>query len=98
MDECLSKCGGLPTAERQIEKFSFWRERLGVLKQAYDETTLTTLLQWWHARSNGPQWLTFWISIVLGSFLTLMGLFLSMMQVVQGTIQVYLAAQDQRTN
>lgn len=34
VDEHLSRCGGLPTNQRQIERFGFWRDRLGVLKQA----------------------------------------------------------------
>lgn len=90
VDECLSKCGGLPTGERQIEKFRFWRDRLGVLKQAYDETTPGTMSQWWHDRRNGPQWFTFWVAGVALIF-ALLALFLTVVQAVEGALQVYLA-------
>lgn len=90
VDEYLSKCGGLPTMERRIEKFRFWRDRLVVLKQAYDETTPSTISQWWHDRRNGPQWFTFWVAGVALIF-ALLALFLTVVQAVEGALQVYLA-------
>lgn len=90
VDECLSKCGGLPTSQRQIERFKFWRDRLVVLKQVYDETTPSTISQWWHDRRNGPQWSAFWVAGVALVFATL-ALFLTVVQAVEGALQVYLA-------
>ena len=94
VDECLSKCGRLPSSQRQIEKFSFWRDRLGELKQAYDETTPSTMSQWWHDRRNGPQWTTFWVAGIAVLLATL-ALFLTVVQAVEGALQVYLAYQPQ---
>lgn len=92
IDENLSRCGSLPTSQRQIERFRFWRDRLGVLKQAYDETAPSTMSQWWHDRRNGPQWFTFWVA---GAALILatLALFLTVVQAVEGALQVYLAYQ-----
>ncbi|KAL1874464.1 hypothetical protein Daus18300_003482 [Diaporthe australafricana] len=90
VDSSINKCGGLPASERQIERFRFWRDRLGVLKQAYDETTPGTISQWWHDRRNGPQWFTFWVAGVALVFASL-ALFLTVVQAVEGALQVYLA-------
>lgn len=90
MDECLTRCGGLPTGERRIERFSFWRDRLVVLKQAYDEATPGTMSQWWHDRRNGPQWFAFWVAGVALVF-ALLALFFTVVQAVEGALQVYMA-------
>ncbi|KAJ0118031.1 hypothetical protein J7T55_014484 [Diaporthe amygdali] len=90
VDECVNRCGGLPASERQIERFRFWRDRLGVLKQTYDETTPSTISQWWHDRRNGPQWFTFWVAGVALALATL-ALFLTVVQAVEGALQVFLA-------
>ncbi|KAG6366566.1 hypothetical protein INS49_000744 [Diaporthe citri] len=82
-----SKC---TSGERQIEKFRFWRDRLGVLKQAFDETTPGSMSQWWHDRRNGPRWFTFWVAGVALIF-ALPALFPTMVQAVEGALQVYLA-------
>ncbi|WQF85471.1 hypothetical protein CDEST_10485 [Colletotrichum destructivum] len=60
VDQRVVRCGTLQAEGRQIENFTVWRDRLIVLKQAYDETTPSTLSQWWYDRRNGPQWFTFW--------------------------------------
>jgi hypothetical protein len=80
----------VPSSQRQIERFRFWRDRLGVLKQAYDETTPRTVPQWWHDRRNGPQWFPFWVAVVALVFATL-ALFLTVVQTIEGGLQVYLA-------
>lgn len=46
----------LKTDDRQLEKFPFWRERLLMLKQVFDEAQPQSLSQWWYDRRNGVQW------------------------------------------
>lgn len=46
----------LKTDDRQLEKFPFWRERLLMLKQVFDEAQPQSISQWWYDRRNGVQW------------------------------------------
>ncbi|KAL6406196.1 hypothetical protein AUP68_10364 [Ilyonectria robusta] len=65
IDERLGRCGNLRTEDRQIKSFLFWRDRLVILKQAYDEAAPRTLSQFWHDGRNGGQWYTFWVAIII---------------------------------
>jgi len=87
IDPRLTLCGNLHAEDRQIERFKFWRDRLVILKQAYDDATPGTLSQWWHDRRNGVQWYTFWVAILVLVVTT----FLSLLQCVEGALQVYKA-------
>ncbi|KAL2809073.1 hypothetical protein BJX63DRAFT_445525 [Aspergillus granulosus] len=80
------RCGNLRADARQIEKFRFWRDRLIVLKQTYDDATPSTISQWWHDRRNGVQWYTFWVAILILIISTTLGI----VQCVEGALQVYL--------
>ncbi|KAK5658488.1 hypothetical protein OQA88_1878 [Cercophora sp. LCS_1] len=79
--------GHLVTDDRQVEKFLYWRDRLVVLKQAYDEARPLTIGQWWHDRRNGVQWYTFWVALWV-LFLTI---FFGLVQSIEGAMQVYAA-------
>ena len=81
------RCGNLQAEDRQIERFYFWRDRLVILKQAYDDATPNTLRQWWCGRRNGVQWYTFWVAILVLIITT----FTSLTQCVEGALQVYKA-------
>lgn len=72
---------------RQIDRFYFWRERLTILKQVFDEAEPKTMSQWWHDRRRGPQWYTFWVALVVLALTVFFGL----AQTIEGAIQVYLA-------
>ncbi|SPQ23348.1 0996ff9d-aff8-4224-acaa-8812ba701ec8 [Thermothielavioides terrestris] len=87
IDARLGKCGTPQQEDRQIEHFHFWRDRLVILKQAYDDSTPKTLGQWWRDRRNGVQWYTFWVAILVLITTT----FFSIVQVVEGALQVYKA-------
>jgi hypothetical protein len=87
IDPRLVLCGSLQTEDRQIERFYFWRDRLIILKQAYDEATPKTLLQWWFDRRNGVQWYTFWVAIVVLIITT----FLGIVQCIESALQIYLS-------
>jgi hypothetical protein len=65
LDPCVIKCGCLRADDRQFEHFKYWRDRLVILKQVFDESRLSTLSQWWNDRRNGPQWYTFWVAILV---------------------------------
>ncbi|KAF2999569.1 hypothetical protein E8E14_003545 [Neopestalotiopsis sp. 37M] len=84
-DERLGFCGTLPAANRHIDCFKFWRDRLVILKQAYDEATPRTLSQWWHDERDSVRWSTFWVAILVLIITT----FLGIIQCVEGALQVY---------
>lgn len=81
----LLRCGYLKTDDRQIEKFTYFHDRLVVLKQLFDDATPRTLTQWWHDRRNGVQWYTFWVAITVLAFTLVFGL----IQSIEGALQVY---------
>ncbi|KAK5656519.1 hypothetical protein OQA88_4496 [Cercophora sp. LCS_1] len=85
IDPRLALCGNLQAEDRQIERFVFWRDRLVILKQAYDDATPRTLSQWWHDRRNGVQWYTFWVAVLVFLVTT----FLGVVQCIEGALQVY---------
>ncbi|KAK7920146.1 hypothetical protein PG985_008168 [Apiospora marii] len=87
LDSRLTHCGNVQMEERQIERFTYWRDRLVILKQAYDDATPGTISQWWHDRRNGVQWYTFWVAILVLVLTTLLGL----VQCVESALQVYKA-------
>jgi hypothetical protein len=87
IDPRLIKCGHLRADDRQIENFTFWHDRLVILKQVFDEARPRTLSQWWFDRRNGVQWYTFWVAILV---LTLT-IFFGFAQCVEGALQAYKA-------
>jgi len=58
-----------------------------ILKQVFDESRPSTLLQWWNDRRNGVQWYTFWVAILV----LLFTMFFGMVQSIEGALQVYKA-------
>ncbi|KAL9100442.1 MAG: hypothetical protein Q9163_004187 [Psora crenata] len=47
LDMNAIKCGQLRAEDRQIETFRFWRDRIVILKQVFDEAEPNTWSQWW---------------------------------------------------
>lgn len=87
LDTQLCSVGHLTTEERQIEHFVFWHERLGVLKQVFDEAEPSTIPQWWRDRRRLVQWCTFWVAATVLALTTIFGL----VQCIEGGLQVYKA-------
>ncbi|KAK1463998.1 hypothetical protein CMEL01_12759 [Colletotrichum melonis] len=84
IDWGLGSIGTLSAEARRIERFRFWRNRLIVLKQAYDDATPRTISQWWHDRRNRVVWCTFWLAILV----LVLGALVGVVQCVQGGLQV----------
>lgn len=87
IDDGIGRCGTLRAEERRIERFPFWRDRLVILKQAFDEASPTSLSQWWHDRRSGERWYTFWVAILV----LMVTAFLGLVQCVESALQVYKA-------
>ncbi|KAK5996000.1 hypothetical protein PT974_04423 [Cladobotryum mycophilum] len=91
IDPQLGRCGSLRTRERRLENFTFWHDRLVILKQAFDESHPKNISQWWFDRRNSVQWYTFWVAILV----FIMTIFFGVVQSVEGALQVYLAYKSQ---
>ena len=87
LDCKASTFGHLTTEERQIENFVFWHDRLGILKQVFDEAEPSTIAQWWSDRRRRVQWYTFWVAAIVLTLTILFG----MIQCLEGALQVYKA-------
>lgn len=87
LDPTARECGQLTAAERQINNFKYWHERLLILKQVFDESEPTSVRQWWYDRRNRSQWYTFWVAALVLLITILFGL----IQTIVGGLQVYLA-------
>ncbi|KAI0857679.1 hypothetical protein F4860DRAFT_505869 [Xylaria cubensis] len=87
IDPQVALCGNLRVDERQIERFAFWRDRLIIIKQVYDDATPKTIKQWWHDRRNGERWFTFWVAVLVLMITITLGL----IQCIESALQVYKA-------
>jgi hypothetical protein len=78
-------CPHLRAEDRQINKFEFWRERLILLKQAFDEAEPNNWSQWWHDKRRGVHR----YPLLLAAAALLLTLILGLIQVIEGALQVY---------
>ncbi|EQL00722.1 FAD-binding, type 2 [Ophiocordyceps sinensis CO18] len=85
LDARVAQCRRLKTDDRQIDGFPFWRERLTLLKQVFDEAQPQSLVNWWHDRRNGVQWYTFWVAV----FVLVLTVFFGLVQSIEGALQTY---------
>lgn len=90
LDPAAARCGHLNATGRQIENFRYWRDRLVILKQAFDEAEPQSLKQWWRDRRRRMQWYTFWIAVLVLVLTVLAGL----TQFVFGVVQVWAAVKS----
>ncbi|OJD35266.1 uncharacterized protein BKCO1_1800016 [Diplodia corticola] len=89
LDPSAAKHGSLRAEDRIIDNFYYWKDRICILKQEFDEGTPKTFRQWWCDRRSGPQWYTFWIAIVV----LVLTVFFGLIQSLEGAMQVYKAFQ-----
>ncbi|KAI0107828.1 hypothetical protein GGR51DRAFT_142810 [Nemania sp. FL0031] len=87
IDRRVALCGSPRAEDRQIERFAFWRDRLIVLKQVYDDAKPRTMQQWWYDRRNGERWFTFWVAVLVLVITITLGL----IQCIESALQVYKA-------
>lgn len=88
LDRHFVKCGGLRHDDRQIENFRIWRDRLILLKEAFDEKAQPRRFgQLWHDNENRLRWCTFWVAILV----VVLTVFFGVIQSIEGALQVYKA-------
>lgn len=83
LDPMVGKCGHLPTRGRDIKKFKFWRDRIIILKQAFDDAEPKTISQWWNDDRRKVQWYTFWVAATVLLLTVVFGMVQSIAAVMQ---------------
>ncbi|KAL2356585.1 hypothetical protein BJ546DRAFT_838594 [Cryomyces antarcticus] len=78
---------GLKTASRDISSYKYWRDRLLILEESFDQSEPGNISQWWHDRRKKVQWYTFWVAILVLVLTIVFGL----IQSVTGILQVWAA-------
>ncbi|KAH7065035.1 hypothetical protein B0J12DRAFT_560714 [Macrophomina phaseolina] len=91
LDPKAADHGSLRSEDRIIDNFRYWKDRICILKQEFDEGTPKTFQQWWYDRRSGPQWYTFWIAIVV----LILTIFFGVVQSIEGALQVWKAFQTE---
>jgi hypothetical protein len=87
LDGKVFTCGRLRAEDRQINEFRFWRDRLMILKQIFDEKEPSSWSQWLHDRRRGLHRYPFLLAAAALIFAILVGI----IQCIEGAIQVYKA-------
>jgi hypothetical protein len=87
IDRHLMDFQRLRSDQRQIDNFTFWQERLVILKETFDESRPARLSQWWYDRRDGHVWYTFWVAV----FVLFLTVFFGLIQSIEGALQVYKA-------
>lgn len=83
LDSKAGSYGSLNASARQIDQFHYWRDRLVVLKQAFDDSEPNTLASWWYDDRKKVQWYTFWVAAMVLLLTVVFGLIQSASGVVQ---------------
>lgn len=83
LDAAAGSCPYLGEEKRNVQAFNFWRDRLIIAKEVFDEGQPGNILQVWRDDRNKVQWWTFWIAFVV--------FWLTSLSVVEGALQAYKA-------
>ncbi|KAK0736766.1 hypothetical protein B0T21DRAFT_384183 [Apiosordaria backusii] len=98
VDSRIATCGTLRSELRHIEKFSYWRDRLIILKEVFDEAEPSTLSQWWWDRRKRVQWYTFWIAVLVLTLGLIFGIIQSTFTILQTHVTLLQAQNDQTSS
>jgi len=83
IDQDCATSNILKNEQRRIITFSYFRDRLIVLKEEYDAHTPQNIKECWHDYRKPAQWWAFWVAVFVFIF--------ALSQVVEGAIQCYKA-------
>ena len=90
LDPRAGSYGPLNASARQIEQFHFWRDRLVILKQTFDDVEPHTLRLWWYDDRKKVQWYTFWVAMLV----LLLTIVFGLIQSIAGTVQAWAAVRS----
>ena len=87
LDPKLFRCGHLRADDRHIDAFKFYRDRLVILKQAFDESEPNSLSQWWYDKRSGVHR----YPLIIAALALVLTAFFGLIQCIEGGLQTYKA-------
>ena len=96
LDRKAGSYGPLNADARQIDCFHYWRDRLIILKQTFDESEPHTLSLWWNDDRKKVQWYTFWIAALVLLLTIIFGLTQSITGIVSAWAAIKYGKPGQR--
>ena len=87
LDPKLLECGHLRAEDRHIDAFNFYRDRLVILKQAFDESEPNSLSQWWYDKRSGVHR----YPLIIAALALVLTAFFGLIQCIEGGLQTYKA-------
>lgn len=88
IDAEAGNCTRLNSSQRQIKNFAFWRDRLVLLKQTFDDAEPRNLSQLWWDDRRKTQWFTFWVAVMVFILTIFFGIIQSVASIVQAWASV----------
>ena len=85
LDAHAGICKRLNSSERQIGRFTYWRDRLVLLKRTFDDAEPGNIRQLWNDDRKKTQWFTFWVAVLV----FVMTVFFGVVQSVAGIVQAW---------
>lgn len=74
-------------ASFDLKNYQYWHERLLAIQTKYNQSTPSSLRQYWYDRRNEVQWATFWMGLLV-VILTVVTVVFGIIQCVTGILQV----------
>jgi type II secretory pathway component PulL len=90
LDPKAGTYGPLNASSRQIEHFNYWRDRLVILKQTFDDVEPHSLSLLVFDDRKKVQWYTFWIAALV----LLLTIVFGLVQSVAGVVQAWAAVRS----
>ena len=87
LDPKLLECGHLRAEDRHIDAFTFWRDRLVILKQTFDESEPNSLSQWWYDKRSGVHR----YPLIVAALALILTAIFGLIQCIEGALQAYKA-------
>ena len=87
LDPTLLKCGHLRAEDRHIDTFHFWRDRIVILKQVFDDSEPASWSQWWYDKRSGVNR----YPLMIAALALVLTAFFGLIQCVEGGLQTYKA-------
>ena len=78
-------CKRLNSNERQIGRFTYWRDRLVLLKRTFDDAEPRNVRQLWNDDRKKTQWFTLWVAVLV----FIITVFFGVVQSVAGIVQAW---------
>lgn len=94
LDPHAGTCKRLNSSERQIARFTYWRDRLVLLKRTFDDAEPRNIRQLWNDDRKKTQWFTFWVAVLV----FVMTVFFGVVQSVAGIVQAWASVKGLKNN